>query len=171
MTTSAEITSLLDTLECHYQIDITSTRGFEYYTGLCFQILVNDQRIGGGGRYNDLIPLIGGSNTPACGFALYIDPLMNLVKSKAGQDIEHGVLVRGRTTTGKIIESCFSLAQSLRTIGYIAEFEFGKRQAKWRWVVTVQQKAPRFTVTDQLHNRTKEASSIARVVDIIGGST
>jgi len=61
------ITSLLDALNCRYQIDITSTHGFEYYTGLCFQISINNQRIGGGGRYNDLIPLIGGSPAPACG--------------------------------------------------------------------------------------------------------
>jgi len=167
----AQITSLLDTLDCPYQIDITSTRGFEYYTGLCFQFLVNDQRIGGGGRYNDLIPLIGGPSTPACGFALYIDPLMNLVKSKAGQNIEHGVMVRCTGTTSKIIKSCFSLAKALRDIGYITEFEFGRQQAKWRWLVTMQQKKPYFIVTDQLHNETKEASSILHVVDIIGGSS
>lgn len=167
----AKITSLLDALDCRYQIDITSTRGFEYYTGLCFQFLVNDQKIGGGGRYNDLIPLIGGPTTPACGFALYIDPLMSLVKSKAGQNVEHGVSVRCSSTTSKIIKSCFSLAQSLRNIGYITEFEFGKRPAKWRWVVTVQQKTPYFKVTDQLRSQTKEASSIDRVVDIIGGSS
>jgi histidyl-tRNA synthetase len=167
----AEITSLLDALGCQYQIDITSTRGFEYYTGLCFQFLVNDQRIGGGGRYNDLIPLIGGTSTPACGFALYIDPLMSLVKSKAGQNIDHGVLIRGTKTTPKIIKTCFSLAQSLRNIGYTTEFEFGNRQTKWRWIVTVQQKSPHFSVTDQLQKQKEEASSIANVVDIIGGSS
>jgi len=149
----AEITRLLDALKCRYQIDITSTRGFEYYTGICFQFLVDGQKVGGGGRYNDLIPLIGGHDTPACGFALYIDPLMNLVKSKAGQNIEHGVLVKGANSTPETIKACFSLAQSLRNIGYVAEFEFGKRQAKWRWVVTVQQKSPPFTISDQLNKQ------------------
>ncbi len=167
----AEITSILDVLGCKYQIDITSTRGFEYYTGLCFQFLVNNQRIGGGGRYDDLIPLIGGTRTPACGFALYTDPIMNLVKSKTGQNIDHGVLVRGVKATPKIIKSCFSLAQSLRSIGYIAELKFGGHQANWRWMVTVQQKSPRFIVTDQLQKQRKEAASIAKVVDIIGGSS
>lgn len=167
----AEIARILDTLGCRYQIDITSTRGFEYYTGICFQFLVDGQKIGGGGRYNDLIPLIGGHKTPACGFALYIDPLMNLVKSKAGQNIEHGVLVKGTSSTPETIKTCFSLAQSLRNIGYVAEFEFGKRQTKWRWVVTVQQKSPPFTISDQLNKQEKKASSIAKVIDTIGGSS
>jgi histidyl-tRNA synthetase len=165
----AEIARLLDILDCRYRIDISSATGFEYYTGVCFHFMVDGQRVGGGGRYNDLITLIGGDETPACGFALYFDPLMNLVKSKSGRNLEQGVLIRGSSPKPETMKSCFSLAQSLRNIGYIAEFEFSKRRTKWRWVVVVRQKSPSFVITDQFNNTVKEASSIAAVVDVIGG--
>lgn len=103
----SEITSLLDSLKCRYQIDITSARDFEYYTGICFQFMVNGEKIGGGGRYDDLVPLIGGKNTPACGFALYMDPLINLAKPKIKQDTESRVFISGITATPDIIKSCF----------------------------------------------------------------
>ena len=35
---------------------------------------------GGGGRYDDLISLIGGPDVPASGFALYVDKLVDLLK-------------------------------------------------------------------------------------------
>jgi histidyl-tRNA synthetase len=165
----AEIAKLLDIFGCRYRIDISAATGFEYYTGVCFHFMVDGQRVGGGGRYNDLIPLIGGDKTPACGFALYFDPLMNLVKSKAGRNLEQGVLIKGSSSIPETMKSCFSLAQSLRNIGYIAELEFGRNETKWRWVVAVRQKLPHFIITDQFNNRVKEASSIAAVVDIIGG--
>ncbi len=68
----------LETIDCKYEIDITSGRGFEYYTGLIFRIFIGDQEVGGGGRYDALIPLMGGPDTPALGFALYMDCLMDM---------------------------------------------------------------------------------------------
>ncbi|HEX75237.1 MAG TPA: ATP phosphoribosyltransferase regulatory subunit [Dehalococcoidia bacterium] len=166
----AEVTSLLDALDCNYQIDVTSTRGFEYYTGLCFQFSVKENKIGSGGRYNDLIPLIGGKNTPACGLALYINPLMNLVQPKAGQKTEQRILIRGETTMLDIIKSCFQLAQSLREAGYVAELDFNSRQLNWRWLVTVQEEPSPFIVIDQTRNQKGHAASVGEVINIIGGS-
>jgi histidyl-tRNA synthetase len=75
------IAMLLDESNCPYQIDIASGRGFEYYTGAMFQFYVNNRWVGGGGRYDDLIALIGGPDLPASGFALYVDKLMDLLGS------------------------------------------------------------------------------------------
>ncbi|MCK4369021.1 MAG: histidine--tRNA ligase family protein, partial [Dehalococcoidales bacterium] len=63
------IAELLEALGCDYQIDIASGRGFEYYTGVIFQFFKDEEKIGGGGRYDALIPLMGGEDTPASGFA------------------------------------------------------------------------------------------------------
>jgi hypothetical protein len=95
---------------------------------------------------------------------------MKLVKPKLGQNAERGVMVRGIKQTPEITRSCFSLAGSLRAVGYVAELDFDDRTADWRWLVTVRQKAPVFTITDRLQNRRTEASSIDDVVGIIGGS-
>lgn len=166
----AETTRLLDALGCNYQIDISSTRGFEYYTGLCFQFVANGNRIGSGGRYDDLIPLLGGKNTPACGFALHVDPLTDLLKLKVEPKADQGVLVRSQTAASDSIKSCFHLTRSLRSLGYIAELDFTGYQSNWRWIVNLQANPPTFTVIDQVQNHKRQATSIAEVVNIIGGS-
>jgi histidyl-tRNA synthetase len=166
----SEIASFLDVLSCNYQIDITSTRGFEYYTGLCFQFSAKGERIGSGGRYDKLIPLIGGKNTPACGFALYVDPIINLIQPQAKRKTEQGILVRCDKMTPDSIRTSFQLAQSLRQANYVTELDFSGRQSDWRWIIAVQEKPPFFLVTDQAQNQKKEVSSIADAINMVGGS-
>ncbi len=76
----AAIARLLGKAECPYHIDIASGRGFEYYTGVMLQFYVGKKWVGGGGRYDDLISLVGGPDTPASGFALYVDKLVDLLR-------------------------------------------------------------------------------------------
>ena len=165
-----EITHILDVLDCSYQIDVTSASGFEYYTGICFQFTSNNKKLGSGGRYDDLVPLIGGKKTPACGFALYIDPLINLVKPKVGQNKEIGVLITGIENTSDVTQSCFKLGQSLREAGYVAELDFNGNPSEWRWIVKVQQEPLPFIVLDRNQNKVEEAPTIAKVIEIIGSS-
>ena len=165
------ITTFLDVLGYKYQIDITSTTDFEYYTGLCFQFSARGSRVGSGGRYDSLIPLIGGMNTPACGFALYVDPLISLVQPKTKPNAQEKVSIRCARTTPETLKTSFQLADSLRRAGYIVEFDFDSRQSNWRWAISVQDKTPTFVITDQIQKRQRETSSIADVIGIIGGST
>jgi histidyl-tRNA synthetase len=164
-----QITRLLDTLGCKYIIDITSAGGFEYYTGICFNFMSGGKRIGGGGRYDDLVPLIGGASTPACGFSLYIEPLMKLVKENAKRNLQNGVLIYSSSSGKDTVKACFDLAESLRKIGYVAELEFGKHETNFRWIVSTARGKQEFTVTDRFNDSTKKSSSIKSVLDIIGG--
>ena len=167
----AEVASLLDVLGCKYRIDITSTQGFEYYTGLCFQLSVKGVRVVSGGRYDNLIPLIGGKDTPACGFALYIDHLMNLLQFEAGRKNQLGILVRGEAATTDVVKSCFQLAQSLRNAGYMVEVDFTNLQSSCGWIVTVSTEASSaFIITNQAQGQERSAASIDEVIDIIGGT-
>jgi histidyl-tRNA synthetase len=166
----AEITNYLDTLDCQYQIDITSTTGFEYYTGLCFQFSIGDTKIGGGGRYDGLIPLVGGKKTPACGFALYIDQLMQLVQFEKTKLSDNGVLVYGSTSTTDVTRYCFELAKSLREAGYSTELNFSSRSPESRWLITMQQKPMPVLIKDRVSNRTIEASTLSRILEILGNS-
>jgi histidyl-tRNA synthetase len=166
----AEITGLLDALRCSYQIDITSTRGFEYYTGLCFQLSAKGYRIGSGGRYDNLIPLIGGQKTPACGFALYVEPLTNLVQPKTKRRAAPAIIVRCNTTTTEAIRAGFDLAGELRKAGYSAELDFNSRQPGGQWIVAVTEKLMPFIVIDPIRKRKKEVSSIAEVIKMVGGT-
>lgn len=165
----AEIAGLLDALNLDYQIDITSTRGFEYYTGLCFQFSAKETRLGSGGRYDNLISLIGGESTPACGFALYIDPL-TAVQPQTKQKSEQGILVRCNTLSPEMTKACFQWAKSLRQAGYVVEIDFNGCQSDRRWVITLQDKPPLFLITDQTRSLTRKISSLADAINIIGDS-
>jgi len=90
-----EIADLLEEMGIKYQIDIASGRGFEYYTGVMFKLINNGEQVGGGGRYDALIPLMGGKDIPASGFALYLDQLMGLVKTDDTADTSlPGILIK-----------------------------------------------------------------------------
>ena len=67
---------LIEALGVPCQVDMTTGKGFEYYTGLIFRIYAGEENLGGGGRYDQLISVLGGGDVPAAGFALYMDRLM-----------------------------------------------------------------------------------------------
>src|SRR3989344_4687058 len=55
-------------------VDTKITRGFDYYTGMVFEVFdtdpANRRSLFGGGRYDNLLSLFGGEKIPAVGFAM-----------------------------------------------------------------------------------------------------
>jgi histidyl-tRNA synthetase len=163
------ITTLLDNLGCSYKIDIAAIHGFEYYTGICFQFLAAGEKIGGGGRYDKLVPLMNGEDIPACGFALYVDPIMKLLPLEKEKKGESGILVKGKELAPEILETCFAVAESLRDAGHTAELDFtGRKESNYRWVVLVSGKAPSpFVITDCIRRRRRDAASLAEIIKVV----
>ena len=69
----AVIELLPDTISAEYDPNIV--RGFDYYTGMVFEIYAKDRKIAprsvaGGGRYDTLIESYGGDHLPAVGFGM-----------------------------------------------------------------------------------------------------
>jgi histidyl-tRNA synthetase len=159
------VARLLETLGCDYRIDLASGRGFEYYTGIIFQLFQRGEKIGGGGRYDALIPLMGGKNTPASGFALYLDRLMRRVKPEAPAKGQR-ILIRAEAGAAK---EGFKIAQRLREAGYTAELELGE-QKEFDWRLDIKGKPPRFILTDRARRRKLEAKTAAEVLKIIAKS-
>ena len=53
------------------RLDPTIVRGLAYYTGTVFEAIADGERaVAGGGRYDNLVELMGGAPTPAVGFAM-----------------------------------------------------------------------------------------------------
>jgi histidyl-tRNA synthetase len=165
----ASVTTLLDKLGCKYEIDFTSIRGFEYYTGICFKIRAAGSKICSGGRYDNLVKLVGGTDAPACGFALYIDDLAPMVRSWSQQKAEKTVLITAEKKDVSSIKKAFDLAGSLRSAGLIAEFAFSGSQLNSRWEVTVNARTAGYTVLDAVSQTRKKAASANEVISIIGG--
>lgn len=57
-------------------------RDWEYYTGVVFEMKASDDaHLGGGGRYDELVKLLGGQHdTPAVGFVYHMDALMEALR-------------------------------------------------------------------------------------------
>ena len=161
---------LLEALGYAYQIDVASGRGFEYYTGVIFQVFAGEERIVGGGRYDDLIPLMGGQQVPACGFALYVDHLMGLITPEAlDGHLPERVLIRC-TGDQSVVREGFQVARRLRDAGYAAEIDLGGQTPVGpRWVVDVWGRRPRFVVTDLDSQTRTEVKTADEVAALLGG--
>ncbi|HEX78977.1 MAG TPA: ATP phosphoribosyltransferase regulatory subunit [Dehalococcoidia bacterium] len=163
----ADICRTVENMGCEYRIDLASGKGFEYYTGVIFHLLGGSENIGGGGRYDALIPLMGGKDTPAAGFALYVDRLMKLLKKDAKVE-----------TIGKKILVCaapgletvaFSIAAGLREAGFIAEMALGKGKASdFDWLLEVNAESPRFVLTDSNSGKEFWVESNSEVINLLG---
>ncbi|HJM36704.1 MAG: ATP phosphoribosyltransferase regulatory subunit [Dehalococcoidales bacterium] len=163
-----DIVERLEAIGGDYQIDITSGRGFEYYTGLMFQLFIGNEPVGGGGRYDALIPLLGGQDTPASGFALYIDRLMALIKPETLTQLrptEEKILVKGELERANALKDILDLTNRLHGAGYTADVHLGgKEPANIRWRVEIQSKEPRYMLTDRISQRKFEAATETEVL-------
>ncbi|MFC1861482.1 ATP phosphoribosyltransferase regulatory subunit [Chloroflexota bacterium] len=164
------IAELLQNLGCDCQIDITSVRGFEYYTGMIFQLFVGGEKIGGGGRYDDLIPAMGGGDIPASGFALYVDQLMSLIKPQTQAKTEtEKIFIRIESGNLEVLKEGFGIARHLRGAGYVVELDLGGKEIDGRrWKLSIQSKTPRFILNDRTKHKKHEANTTDEIVGLLG---
>jgi histidyl-tRNA synthetase len=78
------LSSALDNLKVPYLVDKRLVRGLDYYTRATFEIqtgsLGAQSAVAGGGRYDNLIKMLGGPDIPATGFAIGFDRLAEIVE-------------------------------------------------------------------------------------------
>ncbi|MGD0197923.1 MAG: histidine--tRNA ligase [Solirubrobacteraceae bacterium] len=76
----AEVRRLLEVAGVAYEIDATLVRGLDYYTRTVFEFtsdtLGAQSGVGGGGRYDGLVELLGGPPTPGIGWAAGIERIV-----------------------------------------------------------------------------------------------
>jgi histidyl-tRNA synthetase len=103
--------------------DAGITRGFDYYTGMVFEVFdtdpANARSLFGGGRYDGLIALWGGEAIPAIGFALGDITLSDFLETHAllpESDSGKPYLYLG-TPTQSAISSAQTFADTLRRDG------------------------------------------------------
>ncbi|OGI27134.1 MAG: histidine--tRNA ligase [Candidatus Moranbacteria bacterium RIFOXYB1_FULL_43_19] len=78
-----ELLEYLEELEIPFDLDSNLVRGLDYYTKTVFEFLTVSEgggdakknALGGGGRYDGLVKMLGGESTPAVGFSLGMDRL------------------------------------------------------------------------------------------------
>lgn len=85
----AKILEYLDEMDIPYEINPYIVRGLDYYNRTVFEVFNSSEEeqskiaLGGGGRYDNLVKLLGGKDTPGVGFAFGIERLA-FAMEKAG---------------------------------------------------------------------------------------
>jgi histidyl-tRNA synthetase len=128
----AAVRAQLDRNGVGYEIDPTLVRGLDYYTRTVFEFdcerLGAQSEIGGGGRYDGLIELIGGPPTAACGWALGVDRIALALEAMGEAEPERdGVFV---VAEGDHRDSALALVTELRRAGIRADLDLGDRAVK-----------------------------------------
>jgi histidyl-tRNA synthetase len=156
-----------------YRIDIASGRGFEYYTGIVFQLFDGKTKLGGGGRYNALLPSMGSKNTPASGFALQMNTLMNLINVPPSTKAEvNKILIEFSNKQTGTVKSAYELASRLRDAGYIVSVQLDdENKTDFRWLINVNDKSTGFAIYDQSKKRKLTAKTIGDVLKLLGGKS
>jgi histidyl-tRNA synthetase len=93
--------SLLDALGVRYELDHRLVRGLDYYTRTAFEFYVlgregQQQALGGGGRYDGLVELLGGPPTPGIGFGIGLDRTILALE-------EQGLAVPARSALAAVV--------------------------------------------------------------------
>jgi histidyl-tRNA synthetase len=84
-----EVLEFLDELELPYHLNPYLVRGLDYYTKTVFEIIEDSSEgkslgtLAGGGRYDTLVKILGGKETPAIGGAGGIERIIQLMKTKS----------------------------------------------------------------------------------------
>lgn len=128
-----KFTRLLDGLKLvglEFTLDNSLFRGFDYYTGLVYEITHNclgaQNAVCGGGRYDRLVARCGGPDMGAVGFAEGIERIMMLLKESDGQ--KHPPIFIA--SVGQTRRECFRFANILRQNGISCELDFEGRSLK-----------------------------------------
>lgn len=129
------VLSQLDALNIPYQIDSTLVRGLDYYTRTTYEItsdlLGAQDALCGGGRYDLLVEQLGGTPTPAVGFAAGIERLMIALETLElfpdfTDTLDLFIVVVGDA----IRPHAYQMLQNLREHDIVCDLDFLRRSVK-----------------------------------------
>ena len=124
----------LDALGISYRLEPGLVRGLDYYTRTAFEFYVvgregQQQALGGGGRYDGLVELLGGKPTPAVGFGIGLDRLvLALTETGVVAPAEAGptAVVVGADPDDTVAR--LEVVTGLRAAGIASRAELGRRK-------------------------------------------
>jgi histidyl-tRNA synthetase len=132
----AAVRAHLDVLGVPYRLEPGLVRGLDYYTRTAFEFYVGgregqQQALGGGGRYDGLVELLGGRPTPGIGFGIGLDRLLLVLGEQAqgssgGAEVGPTVVVVGADPDDTA--SRLRIATLMRDAGIAARAELGRRR-------------------------------------------
>ncbi len=130
----AEVREHLAVLGVAYRLEPALVRGLDYYTRTAFEYYLpgrqgQQQALGGGGRYDGLVELLGGHSTPGIGLGLGLDRIVLALQANGAAPSSEGApvaVVVGADPAATAIR--LRVATELRAAGIAARAELGRRK-------------------------------------------
>jgi histidyl-tRNA synthetase len=130
----AAVRAHLDAVGVAYTLDPRLVRGLDYYTRTAFEVYPagvagQQSAIGGGGRYDGLVELLGGRPTPGIGFGIGLDRvLLALDAAGVATTPEPGPIAVVVGSDPADTATRFRVATDLRAAGLAVRAELGSRK-------------------------------------------
>ncbi|MDQ0188602.1 histidine--tRNA ligase [Alicyclobacillus cycloheptanicus] len=128
----SSVREMLESIGTAYEVNDRLVRGLDYYTRTAWEITVPSYgTVAGGGRYNGLVAMIGGPETPGIGFAGGMERALMLL-AEQGRDLRAptglDVFVTVADEAGEPM--AMRLLQDLRAAGVTADRDYLGRSLK-----------------------------------------
>jgi histidyl-tRNA synthetase len=137
---------LLRASNVEFQVNANLVRGFDYYTETLWEVVAGglgaQNALGGGGRYDNLVEMLGGRPTPGVGFGSGLERLLlalegqgvNLPQPPESLNwlVYHGDAAR---------DAQWQLLRELRAAGLVADMDAGNRSIKAQFKLADREKA------------------------------
>ncbi|OGZ18244.1 MAG: histidine--tRNA ligase [Candidatus Nealsonbacteria bacterium RBG_13_37_56] len=136
-----EVLEFLDEIELPYNLNPHLVRGLDYYTKTVFEIFFESESekkeevvrnaLVGGGRYDKLVKLLGGRDTPASGAAAGVERIIKLMKAQGvslGKEAETQIFLAQLGSLAK--RKSLRLLEDFRKSKIKLEESFGKDSLK-----------------------------------------
>lgn len=143
------VKNMLTKLGVDYEIDAGIVRGLDYYTRTVFEFVSGDDglTILGGGRYDGLVKEIGGQDTPAVGFAMGVERLLEVFEKYNNDNVKEKNMDLYIANIGdKANEFATKLVCELRNEGIFVEKDICEKSLKAQFKYADKIKA-RFVIT------------------------
>lgn len=189
---SSAIREILEDLDARglssfVEVDLSIVRGLAYYTGPVFEIFdigKGMRAVAGGGRYDQLLELIGGVSMAACGFAMGDMVITDLIRESEApgklltdavndlQSVDGYIVIADADQRG----AALGIAQNLRSAGHriiapLTDAKVGKQfqaaeQAGAQFAVVVGSEYPTLTVKN-LAARDEISCDVSELTDTL----
>jgi len=172
----------LDALNIEYTVNPKIVRGLDYYTHTVFEITAEIKDFGsqnvlcGGGRYNNLVSSLGGPETPAVGFGLGIERLINALDKEEVLIDNKGIDTFICYVSENEKEYAIKLLLYLRNNGILSDTDYLNRKIKGqfkeadynnsKYVIIIGEEEVKTNILTVKNNVTKEEYKIS-ISDIV----
>jgi len=131
-----EVKKYLDILDIDYVVNPNVVRGLDYYTNTVFEVEASIEGFGSqnvlcaGGRYNGLVETLDGPSTPAVGFALGFERLLNALEAEKIVLEEESLDIYIIPMSDEEKTYSYKLCHDLRMSGFNTDIDYMSRNIK-----------------------------------------